>query len=145
MEQGGERKFWIGVRALCVSELLALILGSGVLWYIGLVHKPTFLYAFSAGLLGTGMVIGSQVEYWLGVMSREPLLNERGECDSTAPTERSIRYIFPVLIATQGIWGIVAHTALVPVLTSAASLGLFAVMLRRIVTIWRNRDPLADS
>lgn len=144
MEQGGERKLWFGIRVLCAGEAWSILFGSGILWYLGLVHSRSLLYALASGGVGVWLV-GSSVETWLAMLSREPLLNDRDEIDSIAPTERSLRYVFPPLIATFGVIGAAVNMAVISVITSVISLALFAWMLRRILRIWRNRSMIADS
>ena len=144
MEQGGIRKLRIGVIFFCIAELWALVFGSCVLWFFGILRTP-FLGSLAVGGVVAAISIGPGIETWLAIMSEEPILNEKGEDDSMAPFERGMWYMLPPLIASFGFIGAPARSMWVSALTSTVSLLLFARLIRRIRSVWRDYQVKVDA
>jgi len=139
IEQGYARKLWLGVGVFCIGEMLALVFGSGLLWYTGVWRNAVVQVGLGLPGVMSGLTMGWHIEIWLAMLSGEPILNDRDEIDSNAPFERGLAYLLPPLVATFGWIGIPAHSLWIPVATSGLSLLLFARIMHRIWSVWRNR------
>jgi hypothetical protein len=142
IEPGALRKLRRAIASFWFGELWALAFGSGLWWYLGLIHNASPLIGVAGAGVCWCLATGDRIEEWLAILSGEPLLNEQGELDSIAPSKRAVAYVFPPLVATFGVFGILAGTAIIPLVTCGVSLAIFAYLMRRI---WRVRTQYVST